>query len=228
MPKFMDLTGQRFGRWIVKERAPDDKNRVTRWHCRCDCGNENTVYGNALKNGRSSSCGCRLVEVAITSNTTHGLHKSSEYKAWDHMVQRCTNPNNENYKHYGGRGIRVCDRWGNSFENFYADMGPSNGLTLDRRNNDGHYEPGNCRWVDWTTQRHNQRMRSNNKTGTTGVSQNKDGTFRATFVGRKEKTLDRSYDNINSAIEARLQAEEDFHFFEEREYYRKLEESLFD
>lgn len=156
-----DIAGQKFNRLSVLSEAGRSKDRKVLWLCRCDCGTELIVSGKRLRNGESKSCGCLKSEMTTARNTLHGHAGTPLYKVWQGMVKRCTNPNDRNFHKYGGRGIRVCDRW-ESFESFYADMsdGYAAGLTLDRINVNGHYEPGNCRWATQTEQ---QRNRTNNK-----------------------------------------------------------------
>ena len=164
MPNLKPLTGLRFGRLIVVSRGRNDKWNQTTWHCRCDCGAEKSISGANLRKGNTASCGCYKIEKIAALNRTHGqsgaLTKTTEYRIWANMVNRCTNPNNPAFKHYGGRGIRVCRRW-QKFENFLADMGPRGGdrkaRTLDRVNNDGDYEPRNCRWRTMIQQGNNKR-----------------------------------------------------------------------
>lgn len=152
--KRIDLTGQRFGRLVVLARSAPDANSNARWSCMCDCGTARVVYGQSLGNGATQSCGCLAKEPG--RRQTHGASSSNDYKSWAAMVQRCTNPNNHKWPRYGGRGITVCERW-RDYENFLADMGPRpSGMTLDRYpNNDGNYEPGNCRWATPTQQQNN-------------------------------------------------------------------------
>lgn len=148
------LTGQKFGRLTVADLAASD--RMTRWHVRCDCGSEFICRGTSLTSGHTKSCGCLSVEVS----TTHGQSKSPEFKAWQMMIQRCTNPKHPKFEHWGGRGITVCPRWLGSFESFISDMGsrPSDRHSLDRHpDNDGNYEPGNCRWATYSQQNENRR-----------------------------------------------------------------------
>lgn len=158
--KFLDLTGRRFGRLIVAERM-SRINRGTRWDCLCDCGKHITVYAHNLASGCTSSCGC-LQREARAARATHGQYRnnsvSPEIKAWEKMRERCLNPKDISYKNYGGRGITVCKRW-LSFDNFLSDMGkrPSPKHSLDRINNDGIYEPSNCRWATRTEQNRNRR-----------------------------------------------------------------------
>lgn len=173
----MDITGVRSGRLVALHFSRINQNAKRLWLCKCDCGNECEVIGTRIKNGRTSSCGCLHAETAAqngknaaakigASRITHGAscHRSTgttkEYMIWCSMRQRCGNPNNKKFPDYGGRGIRVCERW-ERFENFIADMGqkPSPDHSIDRINNDGNYEPGNCRWVTQEVQVSNQRRR---------------------------------------------------------------------
>lgn len=155
-----DLAGQRFGRLLVSsvilERGP--RGHIL-WHCICDCGNKTIVPANRLIYDVTKSCGCLRTEITIKRFTTHGMCDTPEYNTWVSMIQRCTNPNNQDYSNYGGRGITVCDRWLNSFEAFYEDMGSKPGLeySLDREENDLGYCKDNCRWATPTEQANNQR-----------------------------------------------------------------------
>lgn len=159
MPKRLQLTAMKFGYFrVVRFRRV--LNGDSYWLCRCRCGKSTTVKGSALKLGRSSSCGCRHREIQARLKKVHGMHGTREYRSWATMIQRCESPRNDNWKSYGGRGIRVCRRWRRSFASFYEDMGrrPA-GKTLDRRNNDGNYTKRNCRWASPKTQRRNQGFR---------------------------------------------------------------------
>lgn len=122
------------------------------WLCFCSCGKYTVVRAAILRSGHTRSCGCLQKEVTISRSTKHGHarkgHYTREYDSWRAMVARCTNPNFESYKRYGGRGITVCDRWRNSFENFLQDLGARlEGTTLGRFGDQGNYEPGNCMWM---------------------------------------------------------------------------------
>lgn len=149
----LDIVGQVFGRLTITEFVGTNSHG-TIWTCMCICGNEIIASGKQLKIGNTKSCGCLKIEGIISRSLKHGhqrvSNKSAEYRAWRHMKSRCYNPNVERYENYGGKGVTVCDRWLNSFENFYADMGsrPSPLHLLDRYPDvNGNYEPSNCRWA---------------------------------------------------------------------------------
>lgn len=161
--KRLDLTGQRYGRLIVIRDVGKTKSGMTEWLCKCDCGKEKIICIGNLRNGNTKSCGCYNVDLAKEKFTTHGKRQTTEYDIWCNMKSRCYNPNVEKYPIYGGAGIIVCDRWLNSFDNFYEDMGPrpTNLHTIDRYpNKKGNYGPGNCRWA---TQKQQQGNRTNNR-----------------------------------------------------------------
>lgn len=158
MPAKLELAGRRFGKLVVSAEAGRDKHGATMWLCRCECGNEPTVRGAGLAAGTTRSCGCGVVEAA-SKPRTHGATGTPLYLRWRAMLERTGNPKNDEYANYGGRGIAVCARWRESFENFRDDMGPgfATSLELDREDVNGNYEPGNCRWATREVQQRNRR-----------------------------------------------------------------------
>lgn len=162
----IDLRNRKFGRLAVLTRGPNVKSREVRWICRCQCGNKTIARSSRLRNGETRSCGCLMKEhLAAGTQLRHGAAKHGkelvEYKTWARMRNRCNNPRSHAYKRYGGRGIRICKRW-DTFPAFFADMGPrpSAQHSIDRYpNNDGNYEPRNCRWATPKQQANNRGRR---------------------------------------------------------------------
>ncbi len=160
MPKPIDLTGQYFGYWKVIERFANTEGRCTKWLCECKCGTRKVVNGATLRNGTSKSCGCMRTELLIGRVRTHGKRKTRLYRIWAQMIQRTTNKNQKDYDYYGERGIAVCKEWRESFDTFEQwakENGYAENLTIDRKDNNKGYEPGNCHWVTMKEQSRNTR-----------------------------------------------------------------------
>lgn len=159
----IDMAGKRFGQWSVTGFAGLDRNKRALWSCRCDCGRQEDVGGKNLRRGQTKSCGCLLSQttsfVQLSGARSLPVPMIGSYRSWRSMIIRCTNPKHDKFKFYGARGITICSRW-RTFENFFADMGSRPvGKTLDRRDNDGNYEPGNCGWATQKEQCANRRAR---------------------------------------------------------------------
>jgi len=160
-----NIVNQRFSRLLVIQYINSDHRGEAMWQCRCDCGTTIVASGGNLRSSHTTSCGCWQREQAAKAQFIHGearsritnKNRTTEYERWHSMRKRCFDPNCHAYKHYGGRGITICDRW-LQFENFLADMGRCPpGLSLDRIDNDGNYEPNNCRWATRSEQQRNKR-----------------------------------------------------------------------
>lgn len=164
MPKIIDLTGQKYQRLTVIKFAGLDKNGAV-WECKCECGNIKNVRSGDLRSGNTNSCGCYMKDQIRKAKLKHGATQNDAltgtYKSWYSMKARCYRKSCIEYKRYGGRGIEVCERWKNSFENFLEDMGERpEGYSLERKDFNGNYEPSNC---CWTTSMEQAKNRRNNK-----------------------------------------------------------------
>jgi len=212
--RLVDLTGKTFGRWVVishagsREKPSGQKYSV--WNCLCICGKTAVCTGSNLKRGASVSCGCYRSDNP--NNVIHGFSSHPLFGTYNSMVTRCTKEKSKAYPYYGGRGIRVCDRWLESFENFLEDMGerPTDSHSIDRIDNDGNYEPSNCRWATKAEQAFNQRKRVTNTSGRTGVYFSR-GKWVAEIMVEGKSTYLGSFNNKDEAVKAREDIEEKFY-----------------
>lgn len=211
-----DINGQRFGRLKVLEFSHLDRFNKAQWRCLCDCGNETIVASAALRRGNTKSCGCYRKEIEKIASVTHGMTKENGkvsvlYSRWLDMKKRCNNEKNKEYKNYGARGIKVCREWEYDYPSFHkwaVENGFDETLTLDRKDVNKGYSPGNCRWVTITEQAKNKRVNPKNKTGVSGVvfkSERQKYNVRIGVNGKRIYVGD--YDTIEEAVEARRLAE---------------------
>lgn len=199
-----NLLNKRFGKLLVTS-FKESLNRACYWNCLCDCGKMTVVQSSHLNCGGTVSCGCHRKE----KSTTHGMRNTPEYKVWASMIARCYNPKEQSFEYYGERGIKVCDTWLNSFENFYNDMGgrPSS-MSLDRIDVNGDYEKENCKWATVSEQAYNKRKSERNKSGKTGVFWCKRDLvwISSISINKSRKRLYRGI-NYQEAVLSREQAE---------------------
>jgi len=160
IPKnFQDLTGLTFGRLTVLRRSENRGDRVV-WLCKCECGQEKSIEANSLRTGKTKSCGCLLSETMRKRQYKHGFGNERLWIIWRNMIDRCTNTKHPNYRRYGGRGTSVCNEWKNNylaFKSWALSHSYADNLTIDRTDNNGNYEPDNCKWVTTDVQDYNKR-----------------------------------------------------------------------
>ena len=194
------MIGKKFGKLTVLSEIEGKKLFIL---CKCDCGNYKIARKNNIRAGHTKSCGCLY--------GTHRLSKTPVYQTWCSIIQRCLNKNSTIYKHYGGRGIKICDRW-LKFENFYSDMGKKpNGLTIERKDNSLDYQPDNCIWTTQTEQNRNRRIFKTNKTGVTGIHfYAKTNKYIAEITKDYKKINLGSFDTVEEAAIARKAGEEKY------------------
>lgn len=220
MSRLVNIAGERYGRLtVVKkvEKPKDKKSKEAFWLCKCDCGNDKVVPGYYLRSGTTKSCGCYNIDnlksrKGVKYGGKHGMYDSRIYKNYQGMKARCLNPKHKHYNNYGERGITICDEWlgEDGFLNFYEwaiANGYEDNLTIDRIDNDGNYEPSNCRWADHSIQGFNRRIQANNKTGHKGVCMSPNGRYRAYIKKNNKQIALGVYDRLEDAIIAREKAE---------------------
>lgn len=204
----IDLTGKKFGRWIVLKKKGIIHERPA-WLCLCECGTVKVIQGGSLRGGYTKSCGCIQKETV----TTHNMSKSTIYSTWVCMLQRCNNPKYTYYSHYGGRGIKVCKRW-MQFDNFLTDMGiRPNGLTLERIDNSKGYFKENCKWASMTEQARNKRPPKKNSIGIAGVTidgRRNSKKYRVNIMANGKHYSLGVFHSLSDAIEARKQGEQKY------------------
>ena len=203
MPPLIDLTGQTFGWLTVIERA-HNRGPTTCWDCRCRCGQFVTARYPNLRSGRSRSCGCLMKEVSKNTLTTHGLSQELPrlYRIWKNMRTRCFNPRTTCYVRYGGRGVTVCEDWHGyaAFHEWATTNGYREDLSIDRINNDGNYEPNNCRWA---TPKDQARNTSRKRLITHG-GETKSLAEWSSKTGIHRRTLSSRFDKLEWSIEKAL------------------------
>lgn len=213
----IDLTGRTFGRLVVAGTTARSPSGKIRWRCICTCGGSTDAMTDALKSGKTQSCGCLRKERLAAALIKHGEGsrlngESREYRAWVGMLTRCYNDHNRKYRIYGGRGITVCDRWKTSYVDFLNDLGrcPPR-FSLDRIDVNGDYAPNNCRWATASIQAFNKRPKRRAVNLPTGIVPKKYGRYQA-VIGASGKLINLgSFGNVDAAIATRHRAEIEFY-----------------
>lgn len=208
--RYRDLTGKRYGHLVAMWPAGRQGGQwpSVMWLCACDCGNYKIVMSGNLQKNSTKSCGCMTGKLISEGQTTHDMTHSPEYRSWRSMLDRCSNPNQDSWPNYGGRGIAVCDSWnprtGGSFENFYKDVGPRPvGTTLGRKDNDGNYAKDNCQWETPRQQATNKRMP---RPYTTGMRYKRDELHKLRTSGMTVQALARHFGVSKHTITVHLRA----------------------
>lgn len=189
MGKTIDLTGKKFGRLLVLCRTARYSGKTGyKWLCLCECGRTRIVYRGHLSSKHTRSCGCLKIDLVSKLNVSHGLSRDTRFRVLVDITRRCYDEKHESYKDYGGRGIGVCDEWRNNPNNFISwaeENGYKKDLQIDRINNNGNYEPDNCRFVTGYVNTHNQRrLRTTNNSGYAGASPLKNGKYMARITSK--------------------------------------------
>lgn len=215
MGKFIDMSGQVFGRLRVLEVFDKDSSSKLRWKCMCDCGNSAIVLGISLRKGSTRSCGCITKERV----SLHGLSKTAEYSSWYACIARCYNPKTDYYHIYGGDGVTVCARWtepdGKGFVNFLEDMGNRpEGTTLNRVNGAKLYSKDTCEWATLSMQCYDRSRFSNNKSGVTGVCWHKKRGYWVSSISVQGRWIHLGETrDFKKAVQLRLDAELKYYGF---------------
>ncbi len=208
----VDISGQRFGLLRVIGRAASrvtpNGTKKTMWECTCDCGNSCIIGYQNLKVGYTKSCGCFRAEMSAERLVTHKMTNTPTYRSYRAMLNRCKNPSYKNFKYWGGKGVKVCDRWLESFENFLEDMGERpKGTSINRVQGAMVYSKETCKWDDRSTQSFEQSKYRNNTSGVTGVSENRHGSFIARISVNNKQIHLGSFSSLEEATKARQDAE---------------------
>ena len=204
-----DLSGKVFGRLTVISFNGRSGSQYL-WNCQCECGKTNTPSRSSLVSGKSKSCGCLARERSAESQTKHGKSKDRVYKIYIGMKKRCNNKNSSNFKNYGAKGIKLCSRWEDSFDNFFEDMGDGyrDNLTIDRIDGEKGYSKDNCRWATMQVQNSNKGKTKANKSGVVGVHFCKvRKKWLAKITKNREVSILGSFEDFNDAVKARREAE---------------------